>query len=124
MLQTFEARATSAGVQDRITMVLHDLDEQPWPLAPKSFDLALAMSLTHEVADRNAFAREVRRILRDNGRILVVDWDPDAKALHGPPTDHRLAPGQVISTMTQQGLVLEDQLPLYEDFYSLVFTKG
>lgn len=125
MLQTFETRATAAGLRDRITTVLYDLDKpKPWPLASGSFDLALAMSLTHEVADREAFAQEVHRILRSGGRLVIVDWDPASRAQHGPPTHHRIAPEQVISTMARHHLVLEERPSLYQDFYSLVFMKA
>lgn len=56
------------------------------PLAGASFDTAVSASSLHFFADRPAGLREIHRVLRPGGRLLLVDWD-------GAPLRMRLLDG-------------------------------
>lgn len=57
-------------------LVLGDATEMPWP--DNKFDLVLTMTVLHEMpADmRMAVIGESKRVLKDDGRILLVDFHP------------------------------------------------
>ncbi len=45
------------------------------PFAPGSFDTAVSASSLHYWADAAAGLREIRRVLRPGGTLLLLDWD-------------------------------------------------
>lgn len=65
------------------------------PFAADSFDLALAMTVLHELpsAQRPAALAEMRRVTRPGGRLLVVDHDPGRPAGWRPRLTRALASG-------------------------------
>lgn len=55
------------------------------PLDEGSVDRVLAVNLLHEVRGERALG-EIRRLLRPDGFLLVIDWDRDRPSAPGPPT--------------------------------------
>jgi len=80
--------------------------EQEIPLSNALADVAIAGFVVHEPADHAAFVREIVRLLRPGGRLLVVDWHkkPTEK---GPPLEHRLAQQEVETMLNDAGLTVE-----------------
>jgi ubiquinone/menaquinone biosynthesis C-methylase UbiE len=60
-------------------------------LADRSADRVLAVNLLHEVVGETAL-QEMRRILRPEGFLLVVDWRADVEREEGPPAEISLTP--------------------------------
>ncbi len=80
--------------------------EQEIPLSNAVAEVAIAGFVVHEPADHAAFVREIVRLLRPGGRLLVVDWHkkPTEK---GPPLEHRLAQQEVETVLSDAGLTVE-----------------
>lgn len=70
MLKRVKKRAERAGVSGRIELRLTDHETVG---ITEPADLILAFWMVHEVKDRCAFLREVRALLRPNGRFLVAE---------------------------------------------------
>ena len=64
------------------------------PLPDDCVDAVVMGTLFHELADRETFLAEVRRLLVPGGRLLVADWDrrpgQAGEPEHGPPYEHRV----------------------------------
>jgi SAM-dependent methyltransferase len=56
----------------------------------------------HHVHDRACYARDLAAALRPGGKLVVVDFSPDAP--EGPPANMRLAPETVIADFVGAGL--------------------
>jgi len=74
-------RARAKPGADRITFIQHDL-AQPLPLAAGSFDRVLCCLVLDHIAELNSFFRELRRICRPEGAVLVSVMHP-ALSLRG-----------------------------------------
>ncbi len=72
-------------------------------LPDRSIDLAWTAFVFHEVEPPDELARELDRILKPSGRVLVLDWRPDGEGEKGPPRAHRLTPEQVIAWLRAAG---------------------
>lgn len=70
MLDVLTNRAERAGVAGRIR--LHQCAEDRLAL-DVSADFVLAFWMVHEVPDKGAFFREVRSLLREDGKLLVAE---------------------------------------------------
>jgi ubiquinone/menaquinone biosynthesis C-methylase UbiE len=68
-------------------------------LESAAFDRVLLANIWHEVDDRSATLKEAARLLRPEGRIVILDWSPDVPASGatqpGPPIEHRIPLSEV-----------------------------
>lgn len=64
--------ATERGVQDRIALLVTDLN-QPLPFPDASFDAALSLDVILHLQDRALLFGEVARVLAPGGRFLFTD---------------------------------------------------
>lgn len=72
-------------------------------LAAESVDAILVVHVWHHLGDRKCYARDLASALKPGGRVIVVDFEPDAK--RGPPMKMRLAASQIAADLAGAGLV-------------------
>jgi ubiquinone/menaquinone biosynthesis C-methylase UbiE len=68
-------RADEAGMRDRIDVVMGDSEELAFPDA--CFDAAVSTQVLEYIEDVDGALRELRRVLRRGGRLVVLDTDWD-----------------------------------------------
>lgn len=71
MLTTAEDRAGGAGVEDRVSFRV--ADAAALPLADGSIDVAVSTLSLHHWRDVPAILRELHRVVRPGGRVLIYD---------------------------------------------------
>jgi ubiquinone/menaquinone biosynthesis C-methylase UbiE len=76
----------SKGVPENVELLTGTADAIP--LADDSLDGALSTMTFHEFATGESVA-ELRRIIRKNGPLVVVDWSAAGSGDHGPPLEER-----------------------------------
>ncbi len=106
MVRHLGERARREGLT-RVRALLSSPDDPN--LAPASVDRVLVVDTWHHVPDRPAFAARLRDALRPDGRILVVDFRPDAR--RGPPAHHRLSAAEIARDLESAGLVAREVGP-------------
>ena len=76
MLDSLERRADLAGIRNIVT-ICGDATKLPHPAA--SFDAACLMTVLGEIPDSEAALRELHRVLRPGGRLVIGEFliDPD-----------------------------------------------
>lgn len=83
-------------------------------------DHVLAAFIYHEVPDRIALLKEAARILKDRGRLTIVDFQKKETEF-GPPLEERITP----ATVRREAGILFSLVGSYEHevFYQLEFEK-
>ena len=71
-------------------------------LAARTVDRILVVHVWHHLEGRTDYARDLAAALRPGGRLLVVDFSPDAR--RGPPETMRVAPNSIIAALEAVGL--------------------
>jgi len=71
-IEAGRARAEAAGVQNRIALLLADLN-RPIPFAGPSFDAVICLDAVLHLRDRKAFFDEMARLLEPGGRLVLTD---------------------------------------------------
>jgi ubiquinone/menaquinone biosynthesis C-methylase UbiE len=94
--------ALMGRLREALPVVPVHTTESALPFPDRFFDAALAAHVLGECVAPKSLLEEVRRTLRPGGRLLVVDWRPDAHG-PGPPAGDRLAPDTVSRLLREAG---------------------
>ncbi len=78
------------------------------PLADKIADMVVNVNMFHEAEDRDAFIMELKRLMKDDGRLLLIDHKKEPSPT-GPPLEERVA--------------YEDAVALLKKYFDIV-VKG
>ena len=89
------------------------------PLPDACADMALVAFTLHEVEQRAKFLHRVRRLLKPEGRMVVIEWEKRDDDM-GPPESARISPDEVLKDAEAAGLRSMDQQTLNEHHYLLV----
>ena len=87
------------------------------PLAGASCDLVLMANLWHELDGRPAVLAECRRILREQGRVAILDWRPGVAQPPGPSLAHRIPMEAVVRELEESGWKRPDARSIGEYSY-------
>lgn len=99
MLHTVRSRAAEQGITNVETL---QSEENRFPLADGSVDVALVANVLHECADQGAFLREARRVVVDGGRLAVIEWRKEPMPM-GPPLSERMTVEDVRRLLLEAG---------------------
>ncbi len=95
------AIAASHGFSEVIKVVRADVTDTSIPSG--SVDLALFANVLHDLNDKDAFFKEVRRICRPDATVVDIDWKK-AKTRMGPPSEIRLTGREAREILSSCGL--------------------
>ncbi|MBL0385633.1 class I SAM-dependent methyltransferase [Tumebacillus sp. ITR2] len=115
MLELLQQRTEEAGVSN-VQTVLSDAEKIDLP--DQSVDKVLIAFVLHEVGDLNQAVQEVKRILRPNGNVLILEWEKKETEM-GPPVHHRLDSNELQQVLVANGLQTEVKL-LNDNHYMVV----
>jgi len=93
------------------------------PIPPKTLDVCFFMNVLFTVKNKVGALAEAIRLLKDDGKIVVVDWEKKLGAL-GPSPDMMLNAKKLIEIASQCGLSLVENLPVSDYHYCLIFKKN
>jgi len=110
-LDALDARAAQAGLSN-IVPVLARVDDPHFP--PGRLNLVFIADTYHHLEDRVEYMRRLARCLAPGGRIALIDYKP-GKLAHGPPPEHKLAAGVMVSEMEQAGYVLVESFDTHPE---------
>ena len=92
------------------------------PVADKSFDKIIAVSVMFEVDDRDAFVQETKRLVRPGGKVLLVDWKEDST--FGPHPDSRISEIEALSLFKKHGFEKEKDVNAGDYHYGMILING
>lgn len=78
-------------------------------LAENEVHIVLLANAYHHLKDRVAYFQKVKKGLKDNGKVMIIDYRKDSK--HGPPKNHKLAADVALAELEQVGFSSIDYVP-------------
>ena len=87
------------------------------------FNLAFLTNTYHELEKPVLMLENIRKDLKYNGRLAIIDWDPTLKSPFGPPMDMRVSKETVIKEVERIGFDLIEKHRFMPYHYFLVFRK-
>jgi ubiquinone/menaquinone biosynthesis C-methylase UbiE len=85
-------------------------------------DLVFIPNVLFQVEDKDAIITEAERILKKQGKLIIIDWLP--QAAQGPAQDERVAPKDIKKMAQELGFKLEKEFKAGKYHYVLVFKKA
>ena len=119
MVEETERRAAENDMANIRPIVMAEYDMK---VGGSMISFAFACLVLHEVEDRVRFIREIKRILKDNGRIVIVEWIKK-ESDWGPPADHRLESSYVSQVLQDCGFKSVSTTDINEYFYAVMAIK-
>lgn len=89
-------------------------------LFDNSCDLLLMTNLLFQVDDMNKILKEAKRVLKEKGRILIVDWQHDS--VLGP--ENKISVSKVKEVAEKIGFNLEKEFEAGIYHWALIFVKS
>lgn len=117
MLAGLQEHAAETGVEN-IKTVAADLADTT--LEPESLDKIFSSFVMHEVPDLEAVMEEMKRILKPDGKILILDWEA-IEMNEGPPLHERIPSDQLKAAFEKQHFNVEKQM-INSGVYALIMT--
>ena len=90
-------------------------------IADTSCDLVIVASLLHQAKNLDNILREAYRVLKTGGKILVVEWKPDAA--FGPEASARIHPDEAAKLLGRYGFRPTKDLTAGSFHYALLYQK-
>lgn len=79
-------------------------------------------NVLHEITDLKRFVKELRRILKDQGKLVIIEWNNIPGSM-GPPIEQRLDSNTLIKLLGNEGFAIDGKTDIGSAFYSIVAIK-
>lgn len=89
-------------------------------LKDASSDMVMLANVLFQSRDKPAILKEARRVLKKNGKIVVIEWKEEAP--FGPEVRYRIGKEALKQMAKEAGFVLEKDFPAGSNHYGLVFS--
>lgn len=121
-LAGIESRARLENVTN-VETVWSDLErDHGVRVADESVDLALLVNISSLAKKSPTVIKEIRRILKTSGTLLVVDWQPTAPGF-GPEPAHRVSEREMTQVFTDQKFIVRNSFDAGPNHWGVVFKK-
>ncbi len=107
--------------EPRLNVQLLLVEEVAIDLSDDEVDGAVLINVFHEFHEPEQNLRELYRVLRPGGKLMVVDWLPDQGLENGPPQEHRVPRATAEELIEGSGFVL-DKCTDYEGEWWLILA--
>lgn len=122
MLEEAEDRAARAGVTDAVKTIRSNLENSAGSKVKDNIaDWTLVANILYQ-SDPEKILAEAKRITKQDGTIIVVEWNISDTPL-GPPPDDRVPKSQVLDIAKKIKLKLQKEFTPSPYHYGLLFTK-
>jgi ubiquinone/menaquinone biosynthesis C-methylase UbiE len=103
-------------------LIIKKVTSDQLPLPEYCCDLGLMVTVFHELDQQETILQEIRRILKADGRLIIIDFHK-RRTPFGPPVHHRIAKEEIIKLCQQKDFTPIDDFSLGENFYCIIFEK-
>ena len=123
LLEKVKTSATLEGLTN-IEIIWGDIEKLGGTrLAEASVDAVIISNTLFQVEEKDNLLIETKRILRPNGRVLVIDWTGSFNGL-GPAPESVFTGQQAKDLFKKKGFVLDKEISAGEHHYGFIFRKG
>lgn len=116
MLEETKSRALKENLKN---IEFIQTDEYDLKLESESVSYSLAVNVIHEVDDNIRFLNEIKRILKANGKLIVIDFQKTEMEM-GPPLQHRISLEEMSEMLKRVGFDILEIKDFSKVFYGIL----
>jgi ubiquinone/menaquinone biosynthesis C-methylase UbiE len=91
-------------------------------LKENSMDAIVACNLFFQIQNKDGLCLEAKRVLRPNGRVMVIDWSGSAGGV-GPQESDVISQDKMTALFQEHGFKLDRSIDAGSHHYGLIFRK-
>ncbi|TDT57288.1 class I SAM-dependent methyltransferase [Fonticella tunisiensis] len=92
--------------------------EYSFPVEDNSIDFALMSNVLHEVEDKVKYLLEVKRVLKAEGELYIIEWEKK-ETKGGPPFEHRLSKDELKEYCRKAGFSRLEEVEISDKHYGI-----
>ncbi len=119
MLEELDKKIDSNSISNIKTIVT---EENNFKIDDMSVNFAFICNVLHEAENTEVFLKEAKRILNEDGKLVVVEWKKE-ESDYGPPVNHRLSYKEARNKIEDCGFKNIDLKEIGRYFYAIVAKK-
>ncbi len=121
-LESVESQAKNFALTNIITRRANLEKEGGSKLPDKSVDWVVLKDILFLNKDKAAIFREAKRVLKDSGKILLIEWRPGDGSM-GLDKSLRLSPDESVALAQKEGLGASKKIDAGHFHYGFIFIK-
>ena len=122
LLDRLKNTASREGLHN-IEVVWGDIEKSGGTrLRGTSVDYVIISNVLFQASDRSSTVAEAKRILKQGGRVLLVEWS-DSGSVSGPDPRHLIKADEAQTIFEQEGFSVEKQIEAGEHHYGFIAVK-
>ncbi len=107
-----------------IETVWSDLDQAGGSRLKDGYiDVVLIASILFQAEEKQNIIREAARVLRQGGKLIVIEWVLEVNRSFGPPAGSRITKEEIKHWATLAGLAFDHEFDTGAYHYGLIFRK-
>ncbi len=119
IIAVLERKKSEGDIQN---LIIRKVESDRLPLESGICDMAIMVTVLHEIEDKDSMLKEIRRILKTNGKLAVIEFHK-AETPMGPPVDHRISEEQVMELCDDNSFKHIEKYKSGDNFYYLIFQS-
>lgn len=122
MLEAVKSRCEIKGLSN-VEIVWADLElPKGSHLADNFSDTVIISNILFQAEDKKVITDEAFRILKENGKVAVIEWDKKEDKV-GPPLDKRISFEETRKVFEETGFKMEKKIETGDNHYGIIFKK-
>lgn len=120
MIELLKSRIKESKIQN---LKIRKVDSDRLPLENDLCDMALMVTVFHEIEGKDSMLGEIKRILKKKGRLMIIEFHKRETPM-GPPVDHRISEEDVEEICNHNNFITIEKFTMGDNFYGIVFEAS
>ncbi|MBB6218127.1 ubiquinone/menaquinone biosynthesis C-methylase UbiE [Anaerosolibacter carboniphilus] len=119
MIEVLSSRMAERNIKN---LKVKKVDSDILPVESNICDMAIMVTVLHEIKNKDFMLNEIIRILKTKGKLMIIEFHK-RKTPMGPPMEHRISEEYVEEICSNNGLKMISKFSLGDNFYTVVFES-
>lgn len=121
-IENISSQAKLLGLNNIVTKRVNLEREKGSGLASSSLDWVLLVNVLFQNKNKDAIIQEAKRVLKNQGKILVIEWQPLDSSI-GPDKKLRISQEELVTILDRNNLGIISEPTIGHFHYGLVLVK-